>query len=53
MLFRSITLQTDGLLNLRPLITHRAPFERAADLYHILDQTPDQVVQAVLEFPIS
>jgi len=49
----AITLQTDGLLNLRPLITHRAPFERAADLYHILDQTPDQVVQAVLEFPIS
>lgn len=43
-------LQADGLLNLRPLITHVEPFERAAVLFEALDNTPEQVVQAVMEF---
>jgi threonine dehydrogenase-like Zn-dependent dehydrogenase len=47
----AIQLQADGLLNLRPLITHTAPFDRAGELFSLLDQTPDQVMQAVLEFP--
>jgi len=47
----AIQLQADGLLNLRPLITHTAPFDRAVELFSLLDQTPDQVMQAVLEFP--
>jgi 2-desacetyl-2-hydroxyethyl bacteriochlorophyllide A dehydrogenase len=44
-------LQADGVLNLQPLITHVAPFDRAATLFEALDQTPEQVVQAVIEFP--
>lgn len=44
-------LQLDGLLNLRPLITHVEPFARAAALFAALDKTPEQVVQAVIEFP--
>jgi threonine dehydrogenase-like Zn-dependent dehydrogenase len=43
-------LQLEGLLNLRPLITHVEPFERAATLFELLDRAPEQVVQAVLEF---
>jgi 2-desacetyl-2-hydroxyethyl bacteriochlorophyllide A dehydrogenase len=46
-------LQVDGLLNLRPLITHVEPFERAAALFEALDTTPELVVQAVLAFPKS
>lgn len=46
----AIRLQVEGVLDLRALITHRAPFERAAELYAALDETPDQVLQAVLEF---
>jgi len=47
----AIRLQAEGVLDLRSLITHRAPFERAAEVYTALDQAPDQVLQAVLEFP--
>jgi threonine dehydrogenase-like Zn-dependent dehydrogenase len=46
-----LRLQTEGALNLRPLITHVQPFERATDLYASLDRTPQAVVQAVMEFP--
>lgn len=46
----AIRLQVEGVLDLRTLITHRAPFERAAELYAALDETPDEVLQAVLEF---
>jgi len=46
----AIRLQVEGTLDLRSLITHRAPFERAAELYAALDQAPDDVLQAVLEF---
>ncbi len=47
----AVQLQVDGLLNLPPIITHRAPFDRALELFDILDQSPDQVLQAVIEFP--
>lgn len=46
----AIRLQAEGKLDLRSLITHTAPFEEAHQLFEALDQTPDQVVQAVLEF---
>jgi threonine dehydrogenase-like Zn-dependent dehydrogenase len=46
-------LQLDGLLNLRPLITHVKPFNQAAELFTLLDQSPQQVVQAVMEFSHS
>ncbi len=46
----AVRLQAEGWLDLRPLITHRAPFDEAANLYTILDQHPETVVHSVLEF---
>ena len=46
-------LQADGILNLRPLITHIEPFERAAVLFETVDTVSEEVVQAVMEFPTS
>ncbi|PKO19151.1 MAG: oxidoreductase [Chloroflexi bacterium HGW-Chloroflexi-10] len=47
----AIQLQADGVLNLLPLITHRAPFDQAAALFERIDQHSETVLQAVLEFP--
>jgi threonine dehydrogenase-like Zn-dependent dehydrogenase len=46
----AIRLQLEGALNLKPLITHHAPFERAIELFELIDRTPERVVQAVIEF---
>lgn len=46
----AIQLQAEGILNLRPLITHIEPFDRAPKLFELLDQAPEQAVQAVIEF---
>jgi threonine dehydrogenase-like Zn-dependent dehydrogenase len=46
----AIRLQAEGVLNLRPLITHVEPFERAAVLFDLLDRAPEQVMQAVIAF---
>lgn len=46
----AVGLQADGVLDLRPIITHRAPFTQAADLFEALDQRPNDVVLAVMEF---
>lgn len=46
----AVRLQADGWFDLRPLITHRAPFENAAAMYQALDQRPNEVVLAMLEF---
>ena len=43
-------LQAKGSLNLRPVITHIIPFQQAAQGFHILDETPDQALQVVLDF---
>ena len=43
-------LQVQGVLNLRPLITHQFPFERAADAYSLLDGGAADVLQSVLTF---
>lgn len=43
-------LQAQGSLNLRPVITHVIPFRQAAEAFHILDETPDQALQVVLDF---
>ena len=37
-------------LPLAGLITHRVPFERAADAYRLVDQHPDRVLQVVLTY---
>jgi threonine dehydrogenase-like Zn-dependent dehydrogenase len=43
-------LQTKGSLNLRPVITHVIAFKQAAQGFQILDETPDQALQVVLDF---
>ena len=43
-------LVADGRLDLKPLITHTAPFEQAALLFELLDTQPETVVQAVISF---
>ena len=43
-------LQAKGSLNLRPVITHVIPFDQAGDGFRILDETPDQALQVVLDF---
>ena len=49
----AITLQQQGLLNLTSLISHRAPFADAAPLFALIDQHPEEIMQAVLEFPVD
>ena len=43
-------LQAKGSLNLHPVITHVIPFRQAARGFQILDETPDQALQVVLDF---
>ena len=45
-------LQTKGSLNLRPVITHVIPFKHAVQGFQILDETPDQALQIVLDFSL-
>jgi threonine dehydrogenase-like Zn-dependent dehydrogenase len=37
-------------LDFDELITHRFPFERAAEAYRLIDEHPEQVVQVVLDY---
>lgn len=46
----AVQLQAEGRLDLRPLITHRTPFRNAAEFYRLLDEQPNAVTLAVLEF---
>lgn len=46
----AVRLQAEGWLDLRPVITHRAPFAEAESLYRTLDERPNEVVHAILEF---
>lgn len=43
-------LQVKGSLNLRPVITHIIPFRQAARGFQVLDETPEQALQVVLDF---
>ncbi len=46
----AVRLQAEGVIDLRPVISHRAAFASAPALYELLDQRPNEVVHAVLEF---
>jgi 2-desacetyl-2-hydroxyethyl bacteriochlorophyllide A dehydrogenase len=39
-----------GELNLRDLISHRIPFERAPEAYRLLDERPEEAVQVVFTY---
>jgi 2-desacetyl-2-hydroxyethyl bacteriochlorophyllide A dehydrogenase len=43
-------LQAEGVLNLRPVITHVIPFADAAEAFRLCDYEPEKVVQVVLDF---
>lgn len=49
----AVDLQAAGQIDLRPIISHRVPFAGAAGLYRQLDERPQEVVHAVLEFPTT
>ncbi len=46
----AVLLQAEGWLDLRPIITHRVPFSNAGDLYGLLDERPQEVVHAIIDF---
>lgn len=46
----AVQLQAEGILALKSLVTHTAPFSQAAGLYETLDKTPEQVMLAVMTF---
>jgi threonine dehydrogenase-like Zn-dependent dehydrogenase len=46
----AIRLQAEGVLNLKPLISHVVPYTEAGSLYALLDTQPETVMQAVLDF---
>jgi 2-desacetyl-2-hydroxyethyl bacteriochlorophyllide A dehydrogenase len=40
-------------LDLTPLISHRIPFQQAADAYDLVDRTPEEVLQVILTYGAS
>jgi threonine dehydrogenase-like Zn-dependent dehydrogenase len=46
----AMRLQAEGILNLKPLITHVYPFEEAAEAFRLLDEQPAEALQVVLDF---
>lgn len=50
MVRRGIELQAEGVLNLKPLISHRFPLAQVADAYRLLDEQSDQAMQVVIDF---
>ena len=42
-------LQTDGMIDLQPIISHVIPFEEAGEAFRILDQEPENALQVVLD----
>ena len=53
MMHTFMDLQANGSLNLRPVITHVIPFKQAAQGFQILDETPEQALQVVLDFSLQ
>lgn len=45
-----MNLQAQGILNLRPAITHVLPFSAAAEAFRICDLEPQTAIQVVLDF---
>ena len=43
-------LQADGMVDLKPIISHIIPFEDAGVAFRILDQEPENALQVVLDY---
>jgi len=50
MVHRGIELQAEGVLDFRPLITHKVSLEQVAEAYQLLDEHSDQALQVVIDF---
>lgn len=46
---RFMELQAEGVLNLKPLISHVMPFGQAAEAFRLLDEEPEGTLQVVLD----
>ena len=42
-------LQTEGMIDLKPIISHVIPFDEAGEAFRILDQEPENALQIVLD----
>lgn len=42
-------LQAEGVVDLKPIISHVIPFEQAGEAFRILDQEPEKALQIVLD----
>jgi len=49
---RRLELASDllGRLDLAPLVSHRVPFDQGPEMYRLLDQSPDQAMQVILDY---
>jgi len=43
-------LQADGIVDLKPIISHVVPFNDAGEAFRILDQEPENALQIILDF---
>ena len=43
-------LQADGVIDLKPIISHVVPFDDAGEAFRILDQEPENTLQVVLDY---
>ena len=43
-------LQADGLINLKPIISHVIAFDHAGEAFRVLDEEPENVLQVVLDY---
>lgn len=43
-------LQAEGLIDLKPVISHVIPFDQATEAFRILDEEPENALQVVLDF---
>lgn len=46
----TMRLQAEGILNLKPLISHVYPFQEASEAFRVLDEEPEETLQVVLGF---
>ena len=46
----ALDLLASGRLRVDDLVTHRFPFERAAEAYELIDRSPDEVLRVVLTY---
>src|ERR671919_1526715 len=46
----ALDLLANGRLDVDPLVTHRVPFERAAEAYELIDRSPEETLRVVLTY---